>query len=212
MAALAAVGVGAQQPTRAPCNSSGWQWRHLGAGGSSGDNTSSGAQQRNVAAAAKRRGPSRNSGSTAGGGGRGRTAPRDRAAVKELAVVLKDGKRQRGDGGGSGGGGGSAGFGPPSGARSSRGGRRGRWEEEEADLEAEGEADWDEELLADLSDSGKPGGGRTAVVDGGWAGCCVPCWLPALVAAMGWAAEAAQLLGCQVATCTPAWPAIQLSS
>lgn len=117
----------------------GWQ-RH-------GASASDGTPLRDVAAAAKRRPPSKLGKSSAGGGGRGRSLPRDRAAVKELSVALKDGK-QRGGGGSNGG----AGFG---GAQ--RAGRRGRSRGGGVDeaSDTEGEPDWDEELLADLSDSGE---------------------------------------------------------
>lgn len=58
-------------------------------------------------------------------------------------MALRDGRRREGSGSSGGG------FGAPPrpGSRADRRGRR------EAD-EAESEADWDEELLADLSDSG----------------------------------------------------------
>ncbi|KAL4443480.1 hypothetical protein ABPG75_011217 [Micractinium tetrahymenae] len=123
----------------------GWQ-RHAAAGGAGG---STSAPRRSVAAAAKRRPPSNPSRSSAGGGGRGRSSPKDRTAVKQLSVALKD-KQRGGSGGGGGGNNGSAGFG---GAQ--RAGRRGRSRGSSVDeaSDTEGEPDWDEELLADLSDS-----------------------------------------------------------
>ena len=105
--------------------------------------------RRSVAARAKRRIPSKHT-STAGGGGRGRSAPKDSSALRELSQALQGSQRQRDT---SGRGGGSGGFGSKQdragGRAGSRGGRRQRQEDEES------ESGWDEELLADLSDSGE---------------------------------------------------------
>lgn len=153
MSALAAAAAGpVAVPGVAPARlqhapqGAGWQ-RHCAVGGAG----ASTAQRRDVAAAAKRRLPSKPGRSSAGGGGRGRSAPRDRAAVKELSVALKDGRQRNGSGSGSDG---SGGFGG-----SQRAGRRGRSRGGSVDeaSDTEGDADWDEELLADLSDSGKQG-------------------------------------------------------
>lgn len=134
----------------------------------SGSSSGSGPGRHSVIAAAKRRGISRTDRSSAGGGGRGRTSPKDRAAVKELSVVLQEGGRQRG-GSGSGSGNGSngnssaGGFGQAKGGARRRDRRGGSGAEQRRGLDAdlEGEADWDEELLADLSDSGERGRGMT---------------------------------------------------
>ncbi len=155
MSALAAAAAGpAAVPGAAPARlqhaipTAGWQ--RTGAVGGAGSGAST-AHRRDVAAAAKRRLPSKPGRSSAGGGGRGRSAPRDRAAVKELSVALKDGRQRNGSGSGSDG---SGGFGG-----SQRAGRRGRSRGGSVDeaSDTEGDADWDEELLADLSDSGKQG-------------------------------------------------------
>lgn len=141
VAAAAAPGAALVRLQLAPPAATGWQ-RYGATGGAGGG---AGAAQRDVAAAAKRRPPSNPGRSSAGGGGRGRSLPRDRAAVKELSVALQDG-RQRGSGSGS------AGF--ASGRRSRRRGRgRGGSGDEASDTD--GEPEWDEELLAELSDSGK---------------------------------------------------------
>lgn len=137
MGAMAALATAGQLPQQQASQHrrSGWQQQRPGSAGG-------GSQRRSVAAAAKRKGVSGTGKSSAGGGGRGRVAPKDRAALRELSVALQDPRRGSGNGGG---------FGAPSGGRRGSGG--GRREQEEQAADAEGESDWDEALLADLSDS-----------------------------------------------------------
>ncbi|PSC72530.1 DEAD-box ATP-dependent RNA helicase chloroplastic isoform B [Micractinium conductrix] len=157
MAASAALTAPAAAPVQ---HAAAAGWLRSAGGGS--------APRRDAAAAAGKRRPSNPGRSSAGGGGRGRFASkgdstRDRAALKELSTAVSgpEGSSRRG-----GGAGGAGGFG------AARGGRRGRRGDDRA-LEAadlEGEADWDEELLADLSDSevaeliGEEAGGDSAAV------------------------------------------------
>lgn len=140
----AAPGAGPALPPASPCQ----PWQRQPHGGRCQT------QRGSVVAAAKRRGPPKVSKSSAGGGGRGRTASRDRrgdaardrTAVRDLSSEVRDGPWQPGVDSSAR----PGGFGGPS-----SGGRRRRREGYASEAEAEGGADWDEELLEDLSDSGE---------------------------------------------------------
>lgn len=143
----AALGAGSAQPPKRPCQP--WQRQPFAA-----DRDHCQGQRRGVVAAAKRRGPPKVGRSSAGGGGRGRVASRDRqgdardrTALGDPSSAVRDAPRQRDANGGAR----PGGFGRPDTGR-----RRGRREGYTSEAEAEGGADWDEELLEDLSESGEP--------------------------------------------------------